>query len=170
MEFLFENPFILVVLIGIISSLFKRMKGEQPEEQQKRPTPKPVVQKRKRIEEQNPTLAQEIEMQRQKEQQRQQEHHQGRNKFERIEKQYQEKKKQAEEKIAAMKKQQLVSEKKSQRMSSTSRMNSATKDHVVTPQEDTSFYQVDEKKLADAVVWAEILGPPRAKNPHRARR
>ena len=26
--------------------------------------------------------------------------------------------------------------------------------------------KVDESKLVDAVIWSEILGPPRAKNPY----
>lgn len=29
---------------------------------------------------------------------------------------------------------------------------------------------IDESTLVDAVVWSEILGPPRAKNPYRNRR
>ena len=27
--------------------------------------------------------------------------------------------------------------------------------------------ELDETKLVDAVVWSEILGPPRAKKPYR---
>lgn len=36
MEFIFENPILLFLLIGLISSLFKKVKGEQ-EQQPKRP-------------------------------------------------------------------------------------------------------------------------------------
>lgn len=39
MEFLFENPFLIIILIGIISSLFKRVKGEQEQQPKRRPNP-----------------------------------------------------------------------------------------------------------------------------------
>ncbi|ALC89895.1 hypothetical protein AM500_08980 [Bacillus sp. FJAT-18017] len=35
--------------------------------------------------------------------------------------------------------------------------------------EEDQMISVSEKNLADAVVWAEILGPPRSKRPHYRR-
>lgn len=163
MEFLFENPFILVVLIGIISSLFKRMKGTPPEEQPRSPQPKPKPVIQRNPEKPAPTLtrAEEIELQRQKELL---------DSKNQIERQYLEKKKKAEEKIAALKQQQLAAKRQAERMNATTRMNMDERKSVIQTTDQRNVVGVDEKKLVDAIVWAEVLGPPRARKSLRSNR
>lgn len=145
MDFLFENPFIIVVLIGIISSLFKKTKGQtkanpKPSKPFVENTPIPEITNFEGVREEP---------------------------IRTLDTEYRDMKKEAEAKITALKEQQKRFEQKAERMNSTTRMNQSVRS-TPTATNNKATFQVDQEKLADAVVWSEILGPPRAKKPHRS--
>jgi hypothetical protein len=154
LEFLLENPFILVVLIGIISSLFSKAKrgsssgpvqqpgnvelesgpykdaGYEPEEKAAAPVQKA-----------------------------------GRQASESMESYYQERKEQAEERARRLSERQDVLERRVQNARSAAGNPEKSKSA-----EPAGRAAVSREKLADAIVWSEILGPPRSKNPRRLHR
>ncbi|WP_338470295.1 hypothetical protein R4Z10_16025 [Niallia sp. XMNu-256] len=147
MEILFENPLIVIILIGVISSLFKnRDKSEKQESPAKRveadrhkPTQKSgdVFQEMREIfKETSRTFQEEIKPERQFSE------------------------KQSEKKIAEVK---VVLEEELPSLS-----EKPDKQHApqTIQQQQLKEFKVDESKLAEAVIWAEILGPPRAKKPY----
>lgn len=143
MEFLFENPFILIVLIGIISSLFKKKKVE---EKSKSPNPKPFVESMPFPE---PDIVQEFEYTHIPEQE--------------VASELDAEKKQLEEEIASLKKQKQSLTKETERLKSIDR----TQQVSFTPKE-TSTPSTQEQTLVEAVIWSEILGPPRSRKPHHS--
>ncbi|MFE8703211.1 hypothetical protein ACFYKX_21770 [Cytobacillus sp. FJAT-54145] len=160
MEFLFENPFLLVILIGLISSIFKRMKGTQ--EEPRKSQPKPFVESGPFDFEQQPRQEQPVQRMEPVPQQTYEPNPLGK-----IEQEFLEKKKKAEEKLAALKKQQATAQKKAETIQSHRRLNQVKEKIETTEPEQV---HVDNQKLVDAVIWSEILGPPRSKRPHSANR
>lgn len=158
MEFLFENPFLLVILIGLISSLFKRMKGTQ--EEPRKSQSKPFVESGP-FDFEQPRQEQPVQRMEPAPQQTYEPNPLGK-----IEKEFLEKKKQAEEKLAALKKQQVTAQKKAETIQSHRRLNQV-KEKIETSEPET--VHVDNQKLVDAVIWSEILGPPRSRRPHSNR-
>lgn len=150
MDFLFENPLIIIIVLGIISSMFKKQKGEGNETQgepkpfeESSPIPMPDIFKQFDFNREDKPVKQEISSE------------------ELLKPDYQAK---AQAKIAELKernREQAVE--RPQRVEAPKPVP-----QVVTPLElDTA--SMDRNKLQEAVVWAEILGPPRAKKPHRYR-
>lgn len=156
MEFLFENPWLIFIVIGIITSLFNKAKGGQGK-QNNRPQRQPVQQK---------STANQQEIRPVQE---------GRNKDvppvmpkKHVEKEYADRKKQeAEAQLQALKNKQneLINTRNSLQMNSprgSSRLDS------IPYKEKKTAVSIEKQKLVDGVVWAEILGPPRALNPHKS--
>ncbi|MEN8701038.1 hypothetical protein [Bacillus infantis] len=149
MEFLLENPFILVVLIGIISSLFSKAKrgGSSGPVQQPgnvEPEPGPYTDAGYEQEEKAAVPVQEA----------------GRQARESMEAYYQERKEQAEERAKRLSERQNLLESRVQNARSAAGNPEKSKSA-----EPAGRAAVSREKLADAIVWAEILGPPRSKNP-----
>ncbi|MGN7399697.1 hypothetical protein ACTHO0_07550 [Cytobacillus praedii] len=154
MEFLFENLWLFAVVIGIITSLFNKAKGGQGKQTNR---PRQSVQPQSAANQQKGRSQQEV-----------------RNKNvppvmpkNNIEKEHSVRKKQAEEQIQALKDKQkdLVNTGQSLQMApprGSSRMDS------VPYKEKKTALSIEKQKLADGVIWAEILGPPRALNPHKS--
>ncbi|MGS2775989.1 hypothetical protein ACVBAX_01310 [Robertmurraya sp. GLU-23] len=159
MQFLLENPFILVVLIGIISSFYKQMKGTGEDDRQKGKQPKPflpgqttekpkpfidfdfgeIQQKfeRPRGEKKEPVVTQSLSTNR------------------------------AQEVKNPYREQQSTPVKKVDRQS-TGRLNQQTR---VEPAAKTDHdLRVSSQTLRDAVIWSEILGPPKAKQGYHRKR
>jgi hypothetical protein len=154
LEFILENPFILVVLIGIISSLFskaKRSGNTNPAERRGNPEPErdPYADAGYEPEEKADVPLQKA----------------GKQALESMETYYQEKKEQAEERARRLADRQELLERRVQNSRRT-----ADKPERNLPAEPSSRTSVSREKLADAIVWSEILGPPRSKNPRRLHR
>lgn len=146
MDFLFENPFIIVVLIGIISSLFNKAKGQSKGNPSQ---PKPFAESTPIPQEpsfddfpEEPIRAFEAD--------------------------YNEMKKEAEKKIRALREQQKRYEERAARLNSEAVMSEPKTTAPSTGKVENASLEVDREKLADAVIWSEILGPPRSKRPHRS--
>ncbi|WP_336989521.1 hypothetical protein [Bacillus infantis] len=154
MEFLLENPFILVVLIGIISSLFSKAKrggttGPAQQQGNAEPEPGPYADAGYEPEEKPAVPVKEA----------------GRQTLESMESYYQERKVQAEERARRLSEKQDLLERRVQNA-----RNAAGKPEKSTKAEPAGRAAVSREKLADAIVWSEILGPPRSKNPRRLHR
>jgi hypothetical protein len=164
MEFLFENPLFIFILIGIISSLFKRVKGEQ--EQQ--PKPKRPA----RPEQQGPTWNSEDQMPTEpikplRPQSSKIDHAEEskefsgvpENPFLDIQKKYEERRRENEYK-------------KSPEPNNlhTRGVPSAIKLKDEEPQGVSLDMSPDADRLIEGIAWAQILGEPRSRNPHRTMR
>ena len=154
MEFLLENPFILIALIAFISSFFKKKKEEKPVKQ----TPRSVQQEQRAQAER--TSADSALAETLKEEYRQQEE-----KAKRIEEEYRQRKQQAEESMKALQNQRRAAERKASKIANTASNTNA--EHRKEPSGAGSF-EFRKQSLADGIIWSEILGPPRSKNPHRS--
>lgn len=154
MEFLLENPFILIALIAFISSFFKKKKEEKPVKQ----TPRSVQQEQRAQAER--TSADSALAETLKEEYRQQEE-----KAKRIEEEYRQRKQQAEESMKALQNQRRAAERKVSKIAKTASNTNA--EHRKEPSGAGSF-EFRKQSLADGIIWSEILGPPRSKNPHRS--
>ncbi|WP_282140538.1 hypothetical protein [Cytobacillus oceanisediminis] len=154
MEFLLENPFILIALIAFISSFFKKKKEEKPVKQ----TPRSVQQEQRAQAER--TSADSALAETLKEEYRQQEE-----KAKRIEEEYRQRKQQAEESMKALQNQRRAAERKASKIAKTASNTNA--EHRKEPSGAGSF-ELRKQSLADGIIWSEILGRPRSKNPHRS--
>lgn len=154
MEFLLENPFILIALIAFISSFFKKKKEEKPVKQ----TPRSVQQEQRAQAER--TSADSALAETLKEEYRQQEE-----KAKRIEEEYRQRKQQAEESMKALQNQRRAAERKASKIAKTA--SNTVAEHRKEPSGAGSF-EFRKQSLADGIIWSEILGPPRSKNPHRS--
>lgn len=168
MEFLLENPFILIVIFAIISSLFKKGKGSSQNQKNTSSRAKPIeartIQKQqaqsrtmdnrktmsplKRFEQMATEMA------------------------ERLEKEYAEKRKLAESTVRQAKEYTPPTEKevKSIHVEVEKPVIKPTVIEEKQAHVPHSSFSVEKQKVIDGVVWAEILGPPRALNPHRTLR
>lgn len=154
MEFLFDNLWLFAVVIGIITSLFNKAKGGQGKQNDR---PRQTVQPKNAANQQKGRPVQEA-----------------RNKDvppvmprNNIEKEYSDRKKQAEEQLQALKDKQKDLVNTGQSLQMAPSRGSSRLDSVPYKEKKTAF-SIEKQKLADGVVWAEILGPPRALNPHKS--
>ncbi|WP_102274519.1 hypothetical protein [Cytobacillus massiliigabonensis] len=160
MEFIFENPWLLFIVIGIITSIFNKATGNQGKQkgrQQRQP-----IQPQKDVNHSNSSPRREAK----------------KNDalpaipipkkvINNIEKEYAERKKQAEETLHALKDTKRTLENKTQSFQTVSVRRSRRSDFISKKEEKPAF-TIEKQKLAEGVVWAEILGPPRALNPHKS--
>ncbi|WP_404329321.1 hypothetical protein [Mesobacillus maritimus] len=164
MEFLFENPLFIFILIGIISSLFKRVKGEQ-EQQPKRPV---------RPEQQGPTWNSEDQMPAEPEplkpmrtqpsiDERLEEKREfggvPENPFLDIQKKYEERRRENENK---------QSPRPNNLQSRTVVPTIQVKDQSV--QGVSVDLSPEPDRVIEGIAWAQVLGEPRSRNPHRTMR
>ncbi|WP_077214019.1 hypothetical protein [Bacillus dakarensis] len=150
MELLFENPLIPIIVIWVISSLFNKGKSKK---KTKTDTAKPFVEnipfpsfedlkkEPEVIADAEPAISN-------------------------IEEIYSEKKKRAEAQLAELKDKQRRASEKAERAASVSRLNQQRKKPEASYSEKA--FLIEKEKVAEAIVWSEILGPPRAKKPHRS--
>lgn len=164
MEFLFENPLFIFILIGIISSLFKRVKGEQ-EQQPKRPV---------RPEQQGPAWNSEghrmpvepeplkpLRTQPSKDEPIEEKEFGGvpENPFLDIQRKYEERRRENELK---------KSPRSNNLQSRTAAMTIPVKDEA---KEGVSLdLSPEAERLIEGIAWAQVLGEPRSRNPHRTMR
>lgn len=150
MDILWENPIILVIIVGIISSYFKKMKSEQPENgdngkpnQRKVPPVSvgPVARNKKRQRAEN----------------------------QRVQQQYAQ--------IKPVNTGNDRNDKLDQRTNNRSLVENNSESLIYNNQNalqanqvpgELNTIQIDKDKLIDGIIWSEILGPPRSKRPHRS--
>jgi len=166
MEFLFENPLLIFVLIGIISSLFKRVKGEQ--EQQTKPK-RPA---RPEQQQQGPTWNSEDQMpaepikplrtQPSKFDSAEESKEFGgipENPLLDIQKKYEERRRENEYKKSPQ----------SNNLHTRS-VASTIKVKDEEPQGVSLDMSPEADRLIEGIAWAQVLGEPRSRNPHRTMR
>ncbi|MBG9654783.1 hypothetical protein ACFRCQ_00020 [Cytobacillus firmus] len=153
MEFLFENPFILIAVIAFISSFFKKRKEEKPVKQ----APRSVQQENRAQAESSadPALAEVLKEEKRKLTE----------KSRRIEEDYRQLKQQAEQSVKALQSQQRAAERKA---SAISRTAANSKTGYPVEASGAGKFEQQKQSLVDGIIWSEILGPPRSKNPHRS--
>ncbi|WP_338451572.1 hypothetical protein R4Z09_06745 [Niallia oryzisoli] len=160
MEILFDNPFIVIILIAVIFSLFKNKKKAAQDQKRNMgyPTAKKPVRSSSPFDEMKDifkevtrTLSEESQTPMKKNE----EMHREKNENE------------AHPLKDTFKQKNVVTENNKGITTGTP--------HVPAPQsismeKKENGMKIDESTLVDAVVWAEILGPPRAKNPYQKRK
>lgn len=154
MEFLFENPFILIAVIAFISSFFKKKKEEKPVKQ----APRSVQQENRTQAERtsaDPALAEVLEEEKRKLTE----------KSRRMEQDYRQRKQQAEQSMKALQSQKRAAERKASAISKTA---SNTNTGYPVKASGAGKFEPRKQSLVDGIIWSEILGPPRSKNPHRS--
>ncbi len=152
MDVLWENPIILVIIIGIISSYFKKMKSKQPENGDKgmpnqRKVPPisvgPVARNKKR---------QRSENQRVQQQNAQIKPVNTRN--------------DRNNKLDQRTNNRSLVE--NNRESSIYHSHKESQANKVSVPGELNTLQIDQDRLIDGIIWSEVLGPPRSKRPHRS--
>ncbi|MBP2241672.1 hypothetical protein J2Z40_002244 [Cytobacillus eiseniae] len=148
MEFLMDNPFILFIIIAMLSSMFGKGKGKNQQNQQKqnqsRPRQAPV--------QSNPIEPIPSE---------------ARNASSQIKREYLERKRQEEKKRQEIKNRPPIMQEMSKKQAVKKEEKTLYNPSIV-PVEKKPALSIEKQKLVDGVIWAEILGPPRALNPHRS--
>lgn len=148
MEILFENPIVLIILIGIISSIFKnRNKSEKQDSPAKRAESRKPVQKSSDPFNEMKDLFKEVQRSFQEEL----------NPAKKL-------KEDGPQKIDEVK--LNYKEEQPEKSSMSKQVTETPHEHQVQKTKQASQLKVDESKLVDAVIWSEILGPPRAKKPY----
>ncbi|WP_442595021.1 hypothetical protein [Neobacillus sp. D3-1R] len=144
MRILFDNPFIIIILIGTIISFFKRANAnnqKQPNQRTARESiPIPKIERGKTHRSQT-----------------------------RLEQQYAEIKKSAEISQPKVKPESKIGK---TRNNKTESMNEIIRSEDVSleQQKETSSFTPNNKDIIDGIIWSEILGPPRSMNPHTSQR
>ncbi len=151
MKILYDNPFILVILIGIISSIYKKMKVNETEDGKKR---SPLSQRIPTTFE-NPVW-----------------------KNIRV-REHNDQKKQAKQQITRKKSTTLYDDSDHQVNQATTETSMLAEATRMAPKENTvnlqatpnspteKQVQINQTTLIDGLIWSEVLGPPRAKKPYR---
>lgn len=148
MEILFDNPFLFIILIAFISSFFKNKKKvdgdyKRPNKPvgEKQPSASPFDEVREMFKEVSRSLQNESKSPPSSS----------------INQMYEEKKAQAQKKaieeVGRIKVDQNIKKMQEQE----------TEDR-----ESKQELEINENKIVESVMWAEILGPPRAKSPYRS--
>lgn len=155
MEVLFENPVIIIAVLGFIFSLFKKKEGGNKEQKKAHHKPQYRPVSERTIEQQKPLHAETREL-----------HSAEKSKLKRG---YLERKKQAESTMNAWKEQQRLSENQAEliQLAADKPVNEPT---LPIDRRPKASFSAGKQQLVDAVIWAEILGPPKARNPHRSLR
>ena len=145
MEILFENPILWLVLLGVISSLFRGKKREEEGQKtrsnpvENRPTPKSgsaFGELKEIFREVNRTFQEET---------------------------------QPSQTLKKERVQEVIEPASYTQRADQERTSIANEIEVIQKApilQKKNQLKVDESKLVDAVIWSEILGPPRAKNPY----
>ena len=159
MEFIFENPIFIIVIIGYIISFFMKNKQSQSQKDPKnaRPVVKPSpAQVFKEIQERIPQLstAMNDERERRKAEEAQ-----------RLEKEMLERRKLAEASMNALMEQKEMAEEQAMLIKAASVSAEQIPSTEVQPKQSIS---PSKKQLIDGIIWSEIIGPPRALNPHKS--
>jgi hypothetical protein len=152
LEFILENPFAIIFIIGIITSIFKKMKAnEQDPKHEKQPDWKKMM-----------NFPQTFNEERHEKTSTQLDHPINKSK---LAQEYYEVKKTNEKQ-----RKEYVNPIQSRQGPVSKRLDSAKSNAVNSEVESVIDLSPTKEKVIDAVIWSEILGPPRALKPHSTRR
>jgi len=160
MKFLLENPFILVILIGILSSFYKQLKGTDSDDK-KRKGAIPKQTSATSVGQNNPMRGPVKSHKPVRAQSSQAPNRQQRRDIE-----------------PPVKLEDLYSDAKNTNQQNShfnqdpiKRVSAPTVNHLneLEPNNKKTL-TIDQERLLDGLIWSEVLGPPRAKRPHRAGR
>lgn len=160
MKFLLDNPFILVILIGILSSFYRQLKGSNSDDQKRKsaiPKQKPAT----LVGQNNPMRGPAKSHKPVRAQASQAPNRQKRRDIEHtvmLEDLYSDAKNTIQQ--SSLLNQEHIN-----------RGAAPTAAHIddVEPSNKKSL-SINQERLIDGLIWSEVLGPPRAKRPHRAGR
>ncbi|MCQ6273634.1 hypothetical protein JMM81_01415 [Bacillus sp. V3B] len=141
-EFFFDNPFILIILIAVLSSLFKKRKGKtESKERTYHPKENKQTKPISSFDE-----VKEI--------------------FKEVTRSFSEETTSSDRKIEKP----IVHQKTEelyQQMATDKQLKSVEPQSLpIQEKPESKEIDLDQTKLVDAVIWSEILGPPRAKKPY----
>lgn len=162
MGFLLDNPFLIIVIISIIFSFFKKKDGGS--QQHKNVPPKPQHQPvRTQPNEQHRPIFGET---------RNTDSRSAEEKMNMHEREYLERKKQAESMMDVLKEQQRLKEKQAELIQLTADKHASEPSLPIDNKriQSKSTFSAGKQQLIDGLIWSEILGPPKARNPHRSLR
>ncbi len=159
LEFLFENPLLIIIILALISSAFK--KGVSGEEKRKTARPSGPFPENPLPVEPEPMMFPKFEPEPQMPV------------FEEppAEKSFREKRKQIEEKLAALKEQEAALAEKAERIHNFAEIETQwqhMKKEKAAKREAEFPLELDKPGLVNGIILSEVLGPPRAKRPHRS--
>ena len=155
MEALFDNPIILFILIGLISSIFNKVKGNGQDNQNQRPQ-RPVRPASPPVEMSRPA---ETEPEREP---RPTFSERSTNALNDIQKVYLERKQHAEK---------APSEPRNSERGRLSIGNTSPRSRLPLEKSEPAIdFKPDRDNLIEGIIWSEILGKPRAKKPYSAGR
>lgn len=156
MEFLFDNPLLIIIILALISAVFKR-DGSREEKRRTVPPPFPFPE-REPLDIPEPVMFPESEPE------------QGRRVREVSPSGdiFREERKNIEEKLAEFKKQEAELANKAERMKDAIAGKMREEERKKLDWDEKGFLDFDQKTLLSGIVFSEVLGPPRAKRPHRS--
>lgn len=156
MEWLFENPLLIIIIIGAIASALKRGKSEEEQRKnvpQRRPASegKPLEEPGSMIFPRQEPNSRPIKSQ-----------------ASRAEKQFSEKRKQIENRMAVLKEQELELAEKAEHINKNVEHLQSERLVRRTDSKQSHSIGLDKESMVNGIILSEILGPPRAKQPHRS--
>ncbi|KAB2338563.1 hypothetical protein F7731_03120 [Cytobacillus depressus] len=162
MKFIFDNPVFILMIIGYLISMFAKKKKEQPQHHKGS----------HRKFEQNPsrevqeTFSQ-TETSTQNEEEKQYADHTKADHAKKLQVEALESQYEVEKRLHALKKQQQLAVKRAEQIKTI--IEKPITEQISVPQKEKKpSLSPSKKQLVDGIVWAEIIGPPRALNPHRS--
>ena len=161
MQFLFDNPILIFLLIGLISSIFKRSKGEEKQKQRPKRPAQPVRPVQKEPMTKNSEVKPEevdsrpLRRNQTQEQELREPRPASQSAFLDIQKKYEERKKQEQNAPRSTFNQPMF-------------QPEATKEN--TSEGTPMQLKPEADRLIEGIAWAQILGEPRSKKPHRTMR
>ncbi len=161
MEILFENPIFLIAILWAIASFFNKSKASNSNQQQKNARPEARTSEQQI--QPKPNESRKVNSPRSRLEQMAKEM------ADRLEKEYMEKRQIAESTRRQATNHSSPIEKQPQPVYI--KVEQPVEKKVVVEEKTIASqhsYSIEKQKIIDGVVWAEILGPPRALNPHRS--
>lgn len=156
MEFIFENPIFIIVIIGYIISFFMKNKKNQSQHQ-KGARPKPsAAEIFKQFQDRIPQLDTRSFEEQQAEQ------------SQKLEKESLKREWEAEARSNAIREQKQMAEKRAELITEAESPALSSKVLPSTSKGANKALSPSKKQLIDGIIWSEIIGPPRALNPHKS--
>lgn len=152
MEWLFENPLLIIIILAAISSALKKGKSVEEKRQSSQPARerKPLQEPRSMaFPKQQPS------------------NRSVRSETSKAEKQFSQKRKQIENRMAVLKEQELELAEKAERIKKVEHVQTERQERRATSKVAHSI-QLDKESMVNGIILSEILGAPRAKKPHRS--
>lgn len=159
MEFIFQNPIFIIVIIGYIISFFMKNKKNQTQHQKGDRSKPSTAEIFKQFQDRTPTL----DTGKLEEQQRQQAEQ-----SQKLEKESLEREWKAAARSNALKEHKQIAEKRAELITEAESPALSSKVLPTNSKGSNKTMSPSKKQLIDGIIWSEIIGPPRALNPHKS--